>query len=108
MSMYLIQLGYTPQSWAAQIENRQHVVERITPALKKCGAKLESLYYAFGEDDVVGIIDFPTPEDAVAFALAVGSTGALSHYKTTPLLTIEQGVAGMKKAGDVRAAYTPP
>jgi uncharacterized protein with GYD domain len=108
MAHYLIEVGYTAQAWNTQIDTEANVIDRITPALKACGAKLECMYYAFGDRDLVGIIDFKTPEDAAAFALAVGSGGALSMYRTTPLLTVDQGIKSMSKAKALRDVYTPP
>jgi uncharacterized protein with GYD domain len=108
MAHYLIEVGYTPQSWSAQIDKQANVVERITPALNACGATLQSMYYAFGDVDLVGVIDFPTPEDAAAFALAVGSSGALRLYRTSPLLSVEQGIESMRRADQVRSVYSPP
>jgi uncharacterized protein with GYD domain len=108
MAHYLIEVGYTAQAWNTQIDTEANVIDRITPALKACGAKLECMYYAFGDRDLVGIIDFKTPEDAAAFALAVGSGGALSMYRTTPLLTVDQGIKSMGKAKELRDVYTPP
>jgi len=108
MGHYMIEVGYTPEAWSSQIQSHANVVDRISPALKACGAKLECIYYAFGDVDLVAVIDFKTPEDAAAFALAVGSSGALRLYRTTPLLSVEQGMSSMKKAATVREAYTPP
>jgi uncharacterized protein with GYD domain len=108
MAHYLIEVGYTPQAWSAQIDKRGNVIDRITPALNACGGKLQSMYYAFGESDLVGIIDFPKPEDAAAFGLAVTASGALRSYKTTPLLTVDQGISSLKKAAEVRKVYSPP
>ena len=108
MAHYLIEVGYTPQAWNSQIESQANVVDRITPAVKACNGKIECIYYAFGDSDLVGIMDFKTPEDAAAFALAVTSSGALRSYKTTPLLTVEQGIESMKRASVARRSYTPP
>jgi uncharacterized protein with GYD domain len=108
MAHYLIEVGYTPQSWNAQIDNKADVVQRITPALDACGATLQCMYYAFGDVDVIGIVDFASPEDAAAFALAVGSSGALRLYRTTPLLTVEQGIASLHRADEIRRVYSPP
>jgi uncharacterized protein with GYD domain len=105
---YLIEVGYTPQAWNTQIDKQANVIERITPALDACGAKLECMYYAFGDVDLIGVIDFPTPEDAAAFALAVGSSGALRLYRTTQLLSVDQGIASLHKAAQVRKVYAPP
>ena len=108
MAHYLIEVGYTPQAWSSQIDAQANVVDRITPAIKACNGKIECIYYAFGDCDLVGIMDFKTPEDAAAFALAVTSSGALRSYKTTPLLTVAQGIESMKRAGTARESYTPP
>jgi uncharacterized protein with GYD domain len=108
MAHYLIEVGYTPQAWSSQIDTQPNVVDRITPAVKAAKGSIQSIYYAFGDVDLVGVIDFPTPEDAAAFALAVTSSGALRSFKTTTLLTVDQGMASMKRAADVRAKYTPP
>jgi uncharacterized protein with GYD domain len=108
MSHYLIEVSYTPEAWSAQIDKQANVIERITPALDACGGTLQCMYYAFGEVDLIGVIDFPTPEDATAFGLAVGSSGALRLYRTTPLLTIDQGIDAMRRAGKARKVYAPP
>lgn len=108
MANYLIEVGYTPEAWSAQVDAQPNVVDRITPALQKCGGTLECVYYAFGDIDLVAIIDFPRAEDAAAFALAVASSGALRTYRTTPLLTVEQGIESMRTAAEVRKAYVPP
>jgi uncharacterized protein with GYD domain len=108
MAYYLIEVGYTPDAWSSQVEAPANVLDRITPAVKACNGKIESIYYAFGDADLVGIMAFKTPEDAAAFALAVTSSGALRSYKTTPLLTVEQGMASMQRAAAARKSYTPP
>jgi uncharacterized protein with GYD domain len=108
MAHYLIEVGYTAEAWNTQIDTEANVIDRISPALKACGAKLECMYYAFGETDLIGVIDFKTPEDAAAFALAVGASGALRSYKTTPLLSVDQGIASLHKAKAIRKVYSPP
>jgi uncharacterized protein with GYD domain len=108
MSHYLIEVSYTSEAWSSQIDSQADVVERITPAVKAAHGTIETMYYAFGGRDLIGIIDFPKPEDAVAFGLVVSSSGALSSYKTTPLLTVAQGKASMSQAAQIRGAYSPP
>jgi len=108
MAHYLIEVGYTAESWSSQLDSQPNVLDRIAPAVKAVNGKIEAIYYAFGDVDLVGIMDFPTPEDAAAFALAVTSGGALRTYRTTPLLTVEQGMASMKRASEIRGKYAPP
>jgi uncharacterized protein with GYD domain len=64
------------------------------------------VYFAFGEYDIVGILDMPANADAAAFAIAANAGGAIKSIKTTPLMTIEEGIGAMKKAAV--AGYVPP
>jgi uncharacterized protein with GYD domain len=70
------------------------------------GGHLESVYYAFGEDDVVVIAEMPDNVSAAAIALAVGASGAFKTFKTTPLMTVEEGIEAMRKASGT--GYRPP
>ena len=108
MGHYLIEVGYTPEAWNTQIDTEANVIDRISPAVKACGGKIECIYYAFGERDLIGVMDFKTPEDAAAFGLAVAASGALSMYRTTPLLTVDQGIASLHKAKAARKVYSSP
>lgn len=108
MAHYLIEVVYTSQSWSTQIDRPGNAVDRITPAIEACGGTLHGLYYAFGDVDVVGIAEFPSAEDAAAFSLAIGSSGALKSFRTTPLLTIDQGIESLRRAAELRKIYTPP
>jgi hypothetical protein len=47
----------------------------------------------------------PNNASAAAFALAIAAGGACKSVKTTPLLTVEEGMAAMKKAGN--SGYKP-
>ena len=108
MARYLFHVAYTNESWATQVRVQGKVVERVEPLIAGCNGKLDALYYTFGDADVVAIGDFPTPEDAAAFSIAVSAGGAVKSVKTTQLLTVEQGSAAMKRAAQAGAAYDPP
>lgn len=99
MPKYLLQVGYTPESFAAQIKNPQNRVQAITPAVEKLGGKVETAYYTFGKYDVVVILEFPDNTAAAAFAISVAAGGACRALKTTPLMTIDEGIKAIKAAG---------
>ncbi len=73
---------------------------------RKHGGRLESAYYAFGDYDVVAIVEVPDNVSAAAFSLALNAGGALKAAKTTPLMTVEEGMEAMRKAGGT--GYRPP
>ncbi len=108
MSQFLFHASYTSESWSVQIREHANALERIQPLVESLGGTVTSFYYALGESDIVAIADFPGAEDAAAFSLAAMAGGSLRSITTTPLLTIEQGIAAMHRAGEAGGVYTPP
>lgn len=106
MPAYMYRVGYTAESWDAQVKKTTNRQEAIAPAVKSLGGRILSFYYAFGEDDVILIAQMPDNKAAAALALAAAAGGALSHITTTPLMTVAEGMASMRQAK--RARYVPP
>jgi uncharacterized protein with GYD domain len=106
MPKFLIQVAYTTESWASMVKSPQNRQELVAPAVEALGGTLEQLYFAFGEYDVVGLIDMPDNVDAAAFAVAVAATGSVKAFKTTPLLSVDESMEAMRKAG--KTGYKPP
>jgi uncharacterized protein with GYD domain len=102
----MVQLSYTPEACGSMIRAPQNRFEAVRPAIEALGGKIEGAWMAFGEYDVVVIVQMPDNVSAAAFGMAVGAGGAVKSYKTTPLLTAEEGVAAMKKASST--GYRPP
>ena len=106
MALYLLQVAYTPEAWAVQLDNPRDRRESVSPVVERLGGYIESAYYAFGDYDAILIIEMPDNVSAAAFSLAVSAGRAVKAIKTTPLLTIEDGIAAMQKAAG--AGYRPP
>jgi uncharacterized protein with GYD domain len=95
---YLIQLAYTADAWAAMVNQPQNRLEAVRPIVEKLGGRFEHAWLAFGEYDIVGVVELPENTDAAAFSMAVAAGGAVKAFKTTPLLSVEEGVEAMRKA----------
>ena len=106
MPKYLIQVACTPESWAAMVKNPQSRLEAVSPAVESMGGEFEDAWFAFGEYDLVGICDFPDNVSAAAFSVSVAGKGSVKALTTTPLMTMDEGVAAMKKAS--ASTYAPP
>ena len=106
MPHYLLQVSYTPEAWAAMAKNPQDRVEKVRPAIEGMGGKIVSAYFAFGDDDLIVIVEMPDNVSAAAFAMSANAGGAVSSLTTTPLLTTAEAVEAMKKAGGT--GYKPP
>ena len=106
MALYMYQASYTSESWASQIRNPQNRLEQMRPVVEAMGGKLLAMYYAFGEYDVVAIMEAPDNVSISALSLAVAAGGAIKAGKTTVLMSIEDGIQAMRKASG--AGYRPP
>jgi uncharacterized protein with GYD domain len=108
MSQFLFQVAYTSDSWATQVRDQGNVLERIQPLLDGCGGSITGCFYAFGDYDLVLLADFPSDEEAAAFSLAATAGGSVKSLKTTPLLSVDQGITAMARAAEVGQNYIPP
>lgn len=89
-----------------QVQNPQNVADRLRPIIESVGGSLESVYYAFGDYDIVAICQFPDNASAGSVSIAAAAGGAVKIHTTTPLMTMEEGVEMMRKAG--ASGYRPP
>jgi uncharacterized protein with GYD domain len=106
MASYLLQVAYTPQAWAALVKNPQDRTQVLRPVLEKLGGKFDTAYFAFGDYDIVAVLELPGDIDAAAFSIAAAAGGAIKSIKTTPLMSIADGISAMQKAG--RIGYVSP
>lgn len=90
MPKYLVQASYTGEGLKGirkdKASGRKAAVSKAVEAL---GGKLESMYFAFGENDVVVILDMPDNASAAAFSMASSASGVV-RTRTTTLMTVEE------------------
>jgi len=105
MAKYLSLCSYTSAAWAAQIKEPRNRLEVVRPLFERLGGSIESAYLAFGEYDIVIISEMPDNVSSAALSIAVSAGGAVS-IKTIPLISFEEGMEALKKAGEL--SYIPP
>jgi uncharacterized protein with GYD domain len=105
MAIYLSQVAYTSAALASLIAKPQNRSEAIRKPIEKLGGKLVGAWLSFGDYDVVCIVEMPDQVSAAALALAIGAGGSLKAQKTTPLLSLEEGMEALKMAAN--AGYKP-
>ena len=106
MPVYLVQVGYTSEAWAKLLQKPQDRAKAVGAAIEKLGGRVVGSWMAFGDDDVIMVIEMPDNTAAAAFAMAVGAGGACRSFKTTPLMPIAEAVGAMQKAST--CGYKPP
>ena len=104
MPKYLAHASYTVEGLKGLLKDggtkRREVIEQLAKGL---GGTLEAFYYAFGDDDVFAILDFPDNVSAMAVSMAINASGGAT-VKTTVLITPEEVDQATKKTVD----YRPP
>ena len=104
MPRYLAHASYTVEGLKGLLQDggtkRREVVEQLAKGL---GGTLEAFYFAFGDDDVFAIMDFPDNVSAMAVSMAINAAGGAT-VKTTVLLTPEE----VDQATDKTVDYRPP
>jgi uncharacterized protein with GYD domain len=106
MPLYMSQFAYTPEAWATLAKNPQDRREAVSTLAQKLGGRLLNLYYAFGEYDGLVIFEAPDEKAAAALAIAAVTPGHVKAIKTTALMTVEDAMDAMRRAG--AAGYSAP
>jgi uncharacterized protein with GYD domain len=104
MPRYLAQCSYVGEGVKGLLKeggsSRRAAVEKLVESI---GGTVEAFYYAFGENDLYVIAEFPDNASMTAVALMVAASGTIT-IKTTVLLTPEEVDEAVKKT----PVYRPP
>ena len=107
MPFYLFQGRYTTASLKAMVDNPQDREAAAGALIEAVGGKLHHLFFCFGEEDVIALIEAPDDSAMAACALAVGASGSMSGGATTKLMTSAEAMKAMGAAKAASAKYQP-
>ena len=103
MAKFLVQGSYTAEGLKGVMKDKAAGrIAAVKKAAASVGGKVDAVYWALGEDDVICILDVPDAESAAALSLAVGVSG-LVRIRTTRLLTADEVDAAIGKVVNYRA-----
>ena len=102
MPLYLSRFSYTPETWARLIANPEDRARAAQSYIESVGGKLHGFWYAFGTDDGYSLWEAPDNVSMAAVAVAIDGGGALSSLETTVLLTVDETIEALRKAGQVQ------
>jgi uncharacterized protein with GYD domain len=70
--------------------------------IESVGGKLHGFWYSFGTHDGYNLWEAPDNVSMAAVALAITGGGALSSFETTVLLTVDETMDALRKAGHIQ------
>jgi uncharacterized protein with GYD domain len=106
MPLYLVRFGYSPQAWAALIQNPQDRRDVLAARIFGLGGRLHGFWYSLGEHDGYAITEFPDEVAWAAAHVALEATGSFDHLDATPLIGVDEMVEALERASDF--AYAKP
>ena len=106
MPTFMVQASYTSPAWNKLVQRPENRMEALRPVVEKLGGEIIAWYYAFGDYDVVVLFDVPSNVNAAAFSMAIAGSGAVRDFKTTILMTPDEGFVALLLAQG--AGYRPP
>ena len=101
MALYLTRFGYTPETWARLVGNPEDRRTAAQTYIESVGGRLHGFWYAFGSHDGYTLWEAPDNVSMAAVALAIASGGAMTSFETTVLLSVEDTIEALRKAGQV-------
>jgi uncharacterized protein with GYD domain len=105
LSLYLIQAAYSQEALRAMTQNPQDRTNALRGPVESLGGKIHNLFLSFGDYDAVLLLEMPNNVAAAAIAIAIAAGGACKNIKTTPLMTVAEGVEALKQAAG--SGYRP-
>lgn len=107
MPLYMFQARYTATAIKSMVDDPQDREPPARKLIEAVGGKLHNLYFCFGTEDAVVIIEAPDDNAMAAIAMAVGASGAFSGGSTTKLMTTKEAMTAMATAKAASGSYVP-
>ena len=106
MPTFMVQASYTNTAWGMLVQRTENRMEALKPMMDRLEGRILSWYYTFGDYDVVVVFEVPNNVTAAAVSMAIAGSGAVKEFKTTVLMSPDEGFDAMLLAQG--AGYRQP
>ena len=100
-----IRLASLTEQGIRNIHNLRQMLEESQHIMEQHGVKLVHGWATLGEYDIVAVVDAADNVSVAGLAIDFAAGGTIKDVKTTPLISWEDGVKAMRKAGQI--TYSP-
>ncbi len=95
MPMFMVQASYTNTAWGKLVQRPENRMEGLKPVMEQLGGKILAWYYTFGDYDLIVLFEVPNNITAAAVSMAIAGSGAVKAFKTTVLMSPDEGFDAM-------------
>jgi uncharacterized protein with GYD domain len=108
VTYYLSRAKVSQDAIKALIENPRERISNARNLIEALDGTLHNYFFSFGHYDIVLIYELAENINASAVSMVLTGSGSVSEVETTVLLTMEEAVDAMRRAGVVAAVHRPP
>lgn len=108
MPRFVIFFAYTPETWGRLVEQPGDRTAAVRASAEAVGARLEALYWMFGEADGMVVLEAPDAQTVAAVALTSASTGTVRSLGTHQLFDQDELQSVLATVRRGRAAFQAP
>ena len=101
MTVYMTHFTYTAETAKSLAKNPEDRSKPLKALVESLGGKLIGMWYMFGEYDGIVIYEAPDNVTAATAVFAANLGGGNSATKTTVLLTIDEAMSAISRAGNI-------
>jgi uncharacterized protein with GYD domain len=102
MALSMIQFSYKSETVGKLIINPEDRSVAVKQLVEKLGGKMLAFYYSYGDYDGLIIAEMPDNVSGLATTMAAFAAGGTAKIKTTVLISVEEAMAAMKKASELK------
>ena len=95
MPTFMVQASYTNTAWSKLVQRPENRMEALKPVIDQLGGRILDWYYTFGDYDVIVLFEVRDNVTAAAVSMAIASSGAVKAFKTTVLMSPDEGFDAM-------------
>lgn len=99
MTTYLIDVTYNADAWAAWIRTPHSCAPKIEALLTNLRGRLIGFWWANAGFDSLLLVELPDAAALLTFRAYAASMGGIDTVRAVPLLSDQEGVAAMARAG---------
>jgi uncharacterized protein with GYD domain len=103
----MTQATYTAEAWARLLRQPEDRRTAIGAVVEGAGGTLRDLYFTFGDNDLIFVFEAPDALAAAAVSVAANAAGHIKSIRTTQLLTVDDSLELMRRAGSLAPAKPP-
>jgi uncharacterized protein with GYD domain len=103
-----VKANYTSASWKALVNNPVDREAELSRAAESFGVRVHNFYFAFGDQDVVVLMEASVHNTLLAFLMTVAGSGAATGVQTMVPFTSAEAKTAMATAKAASSAYAIP